>query len=107
MNILLVIGTLKQKKLINRYNKDLAESISMVIKDETAHFGSSKIAEDLPESIEEDSIDSFDEYIGSKFGTSIMKSGVGASKSNAEASKSKITEIIGNKFFIKFRLWKQ
>mmetsp|Transcript_5631 Transcript_5631/g.4840 ORF Transcript_5631/g.4840 Transcript_5631/m.4840 type:complete len:188 (-) Transcript_5631:1383-1946(-) len=79
--------------MYKKYNQSLAESISMVIKDETGGFGESKINEDIAESIKEDSLDSFDEYIGSKFGTSIMKS-QGISKSGIDASKSKVTEII-------------
>jgi hypothetical protein len=47
------------------------------------------------DAISEDSVDSFEEYLGSKFGTSIMKSGATVSKSNFGISKSAITEKIG------------
>ena len=48
----------------SKYNENLAESISMAIKDETEgkHF-KKKDDSDM------DSVDSFDEYLGSKFGT--------------------------------------
>ena len=81
-----------------KYKQELAESISMAIKDETGDFVNKK-EKAIDESIDEDSIDSFDEYLESKFGTSIMRSGVQQSKSNMGFSKSAITEKIGKYFY--------
>ena len=67
----------------------------MAIKDETDRFGSKMKKDEISESIDNDSIDSFDEYIGSKFGTSMVKSGPAVSKSNMGISKSIVTEIVG------------
>lgn len=67
----------------------------MAIMDETEHFGARRKNDEISESIGTDSVDSFDEYIGSKFGTSMVKSGPGVSKSNMGISKSLVTEIIG------------
>lgn len=79
----------------NNYNKALAESISVAIKDETSRFGESKGTK-INESIDKDSVDSFEEYIGSKFGTSMVKSE--PLYNNIGASKSLVTEIIGESY---------
>ncbi|CAI2371484.1 unnamed protein product [Moneuplotes crassus] len=83
----------KAEKLYKKYNQDLAESISMAIMDETNLLSKKKDSGDS-DSINDDSIDSFEEYIGSKFGTSLVKSGQDFSKSHPGMSKSHITEII-------------
>jgi len=80
------------KGVQKKYNQNLAESISVAINDETFK---PKKKDTEKDTISEGSVDSFDEYLESKFGTSMMKSGPLANKSNLGASKSAITEKIG------------
>ena len=85
----------KREEVLKRYNQDLAESISMVIKDETGD--GKRRSNAIEESIDEGSIDSFEEYLGSKFGTSMVKSGIQGSKSGIGINKSIVTENISKK----------